>query len=88
MNLILNDKHLLLDQIIAEDKTYDVVEIPKFDPPYVILEILSRDKNQCRGMHVINLSNKKNVRLVILWIFILRNQIQKYNPTFYICFWM
>lgn len=28
---------------------YDTVEIPRPSPPYVTLEILSKDKNICKG---------------------------------------
>lgn len=44
-------------------KKYDSVEIPTPEPPYLTLEILSRDKNQCRGIHVITLSKQNSIRL-------------------------
>lgn len=37
----------------VDGKKYDTVEIPRPDPPYVTLEILSRDKNQCKGIFFI-----------------------------------
>ena len=39
----------------VDGKKYDTVEIPRPDPPYVTLEILSRDKNQCKGILIIYL---------------------------------
>ena len=44
-------------------KKFDTVEIPRPAPPYVTLEILSRDKNLCKGVHVITLAHKKVIKL-------------------------
>lgn len=33
------------------------------DPPYITLEILSKDKNLTKGIHVITLANKDSVKL-------------------------
>lgn len=46
------------------DVTYDIVEIPKPLGPYLILEILSRERNQSRGIHVLNMGAKNLIRLV------------------------
>lgn len=45
------------------NQRFETVEIPKPPPPYVMLEVLSRDKNQCKGIHVITLSNKPIIKL-------------------------
>ena len=42
---------------------YDTVEIPKPNSPYVTLEILSKDKNICKGIHVISLDSKQQIKL-------------------------
>lgn len=56
------------DQIEVYGKKFDIVELPKPDAPYIILEILSRDKNQCRGVHIINMGLKNYIKLVILQV--------------------
>ncbi|EGR31131.1 hypothetical protein IMG5_117240 [Ichthyophthirius multifiliis] len=42
---------------------YDTVEIPKPNAPYITLEILSKDKNICKGIHVISLDQRQNIKL-------------------------
>ncbi|KRX04038.1 SMAD/FHA domain [Pseudocohnilembus persalinus] len=44
-------------------KKFDTVEIPTPEPPYITLEILSRDRNQTRGIHVVTLAKKNMIRL-------------------------
>lgn len=44
---------MLLDQIKVNGINYDTIEIPTPEPPYIILEILSKDKNLCRGNNII-----------------------------------
>lgn len=41
------------------------MEIPKPIGPYLILEILSRERNQSRGIHVLNMGVKNLIRLVL-----------------------
>ena len=50
-------------KIEIDGKKYDTVEIPRPAPPYVTLEILSRDKNLCKGVHVITFAHKKVIKL-------------------------
>jgi hypothetical protein len=47
----------------VDSKRYDLVEIEKPDSAYIILDILSKDKNVCRGVHVIKMEGKNNIRL-------------------------
>lgn len=53
---------------MANEITYDIVEIPKPIGPYLILEILSRERNQSRGIHVLNMGAKNIIRLVSIII--------------------
>ena len=53
-----------LDSVEANGTTYDIVEIPKPIGPYLILEILSRERNQSRGIHVLNMGARNIIRLV------------------------
>lgn len=48
------------------------MEIPKPESPYMILEILSRDKNQCRGIHVLNMGLKNAIKLVAFLFILIR----------------
>jgi hypothetical protein len=48
---------------VVEDKRYDIVEFDRPDCPYIILDILSKDKGITRGIHVIKMENKNNIRL-------------------------
>lgn len=41
----------------------DLIDIPKPDSNYIILEVLTRERQQTRGVHVISLQNKNNVKL-------------------------
>jgi len=47
----------------VDGKRYDLIEIDKPDSAYIILEILSKDKNLSRGVHVIKMETKNNIRL-------------------------
>ena len=40
----------------VKNEIYDTVELPKPSIPYITLEILSKDKNVCKGIHVITLA--------------------------------
>jgi len=48
---------------IVEDKRYDIVEFDRPDCPYIILDILSKEKGITRGIHVIKMENKNSIRL-------------------------
>ena len=47
-----------------EGKNYDVVEIDRPDCGYLMMEILSKEKNILRGIHIIKMEGKSNIRLV------------------------
>lgn len=49
-----------------EGKRYDIVEIDRPESPYLVLEVLSKDKNITKGVHIIKMENKNNIRLVFL----------------------
>ena len=44
-------------------KNYDTVEIPRPPAPYITLEILGRDKNVSKGIHVISLAQKAEIKM-------------------------
>ena len=48
-----------------EGKKHDLIEIEKPESAFIILEILSKDKNLSRGVHIINMETKTNIRLVL-----------------------
>ena len=37
--------------------------IPKPEPPYITLEILSKDRNQSKGTHIISFAQKQQIKL-------------------------
>jgi len=41
----------------------ELLDIPKPDSQYIILEALCRDRNSSRGIHVISMSLKNSIRL-------------------------
>jgi hypothetical protein len=47
----------------VEGKKYDIVEIERPDCSYLMMEILSKEKNVLRGIHVIKMEGKSNIRL-------------------------
>ena len=49
----------------VEGKKFDLIEIDKPDSAFIILEILSKEKNLSRGVHVIKMETKTNIRLVL-----------------------
>lgn len=59
-----NNVFLSLAYFIVEDKRYDIVEFDRPDCPYIILDILSKEKGITRGIHVIKMENKNSIRLV------------------------
>jgi hypothetical protein len=44
-------------------RQYDTVEIPKPEPPYILMDILSREKNVSRGIHIINMSGTQEIKM-------------------------
>jgi len=46
-----------------ENQKFDLISIDKPDSAYIILEILSKEKNVSRGVHVIKMESKNNIRL-------------------------
>lgn len=50
---------------IVDEKRYDVVEFDRPECPYIILDILSKDKSVTKGIHILKMENKTNIRLVI-----------------------
>jgi len=46
-----------------EGKKYDIVEVDRPECGYLMLEILSKEKNILRGIHIIKMEGKNNVRL-------------------------
>lgn len=54
----------LLDSIEIDSKRYDLVQIDKPECPFIIMEILSKDKNIIRGVHIIKMESKNQIRLV------------------------
>lgn len=41
-----------------ENKKYDLIEIEKPDCPYIIMDILAKEKNICKGVHVVRMDGK------------------------------
>ena len=54
-----------IDSFEVDGQKFDIVEIERPDCPYIILEILSKDKNITRGVHIIKMESKSNIRLVL-----------------------
>ena len=50
----------------VEGKKYDLIEIEKPESAYIILEILSKDKNLSRGVHIIKMEAKTSIQLVLI----------------------
>ena len=55
----LSEEHFEVD-----NKRYDVVSIDRPDSAYIILDLLSKDKNLTRGVHLVKMEGKNNIRLV------------------------
>ena len=59
-----------LDIIKVDQKVYDIVEIPKpVGVPYLILEILGREKNTTKGLFIMNFEAKSTLTLVNSFIY-------------------
>eukprot|EP00357_Protocruzia_adherens_P031901 CAMPEP_0115045900 /NCGR_PEP_ID=MMETSP0216-20121206/48445_1 /TAXON_ID=223996 /ORGANISM="Protocruzia adherens, Strain Boccale" /LENGTH=584 /DNA_ID=CAMNT_0002428911 /DNA_START=43 /DNA_END=1797 /DNA_ORIENTATION=+ len=50
-------------QVGFNGKFVDLIKIPKPPSSYIILEALCRDRNTTRGLHIIDMQNKTNIRL-------------------------
>ena len=44
---------------------YETVEIPKPEPPYIIMDILSRERNISRGIQIISMNGSSDIKIVI-----------------------
>lgn len=54
----------MLDIIKHKDREWDIIALDRpTDTPYVLLQILSKDKNQSRGIHILSLSEKASVKM-------------------------
>ncbi len=54
----------ILDTIKHNDKEWDIIALDRpVDCPYVLLQILSKDKNQSRGIHILSLGEKAYVKM-------------------------
>jgi len=51
------------NSFVINDQKYDIVEIERPNCAYLMLEILSKDKNMAKGLHIIKMENKNNIRL-------------------------
>ena len=61
---MLTKKPYPLGSICLNGKRYDLIEIEKPKVPYVILDILNKDKNVVRGVHIVKMESKGVVKLV------------------------
>lgn len=50
-------------KLILHGKTIDLLEIPKPPGQYLILEVLCKDKNSQKGLHVVHMGQKSNVKI-------------------------
>ena len=66
--LALLDMLTLLESFEVENKRYDVVEVERPNCAYIVVEVLSKEKNVARGVHLIRMEGKNNIRLVICLI--------------------
>lgn len=55
----------MIAYFMVEDKRYDIVDFERPDQPYVMLDVLNKDKNIVRGIHIMRMENKNSIRLVI-----------------------
>jgi predicted component of type VI protein secretion system len=47
----------------VKDQKFDIVEIDRPTCAYLMLEVLSKDRTMARGIHIIKMENKTNIRL-------------------------
>ena len=55
---------ILLDVFEIGTIKYGIVEIERPKAPYMLLEILSKDGNMIRGLHLVRMGKKNSIRLV------------------------
>lgn len=53
-----------LEHFEVDNKRYDVVSIDRPESAYIIMDLLSKDKNLTRGVHLVKMEGKNNIRLV------------------------
>eukprot|EP01017_Pseudomicrothorax_dubius_P043384 TRINITY_DN7212_c0_g1_i3.p1 TRINITY_DN7212_c0_g1~~TRINITY_DN7212_c0_g1_i3.p1 ORF type:complete len:522 (+),score=97.84 TRINITY_DN7212_c0_g1_i3:156-1721(+) len=57
-------KRNLQETYAWEGKNYDLIEVPRPDAsPYIIFEILSKDQNTSRGLHIVQMAQKPIIKL-------------------------
>jgi hypothetical protein len=47
----------------VKDQRYDIIEIDRPNCAYLMMEVLVKDKSMARGIHIIKMENKTNIRL-------------------------
>jgi len=45
----------LLDHFYVEKKKFNIIEIPTFDGPFVVMETLSRERNLVTGVFILDM---------------------------------
>lgn len=56
---------MLIEYFDVDSKRYDIVEIERPNCAYIMLEVLSKETNITRGVHLIKMEGKTNIRMVI-----------------------
>lgn len=54
-----------IESFDVENKRYDIVEIDRPNCAYIMLEVLSKETNITRGVHLIKMEGKTNIRMVV-----------------------
>ena len=54
----------IIDSFEVNDKRYDIVEIDRPTCAFLMLEVLNKENNSVKGIHIIKMENKTNIRLV------------------------
>ncbi len=55
----------MIEHFDVDGKRYDIVELDRPDCAYIVMEVLSKDdKNITKGVHIIKMEGKSNIRLV------------------------
>lgn len=55
---------ICIESFEVDNKRFDIVEIDRPDCAYIALDHLSKDKNITRGVHLVRMEGKNNIRLV------------------------
>lgn len=42
---------------------YQAFEMKKPNSPYIIMEFLNKDNNECKGVHIITMNNKNSIKI-------------------------